>query len=162
MILGIGVDICEVKRLARARRRPAFERRVFDPQERRDCQGRARPNVHFAARFAAKEACLKALGTGWSGGVGWTEVAVRSNHLGQPEMQMSGTAGRLARRLGVTRSHLSLSHGADYAVAVVVLEGGRPGGSAAAKRGGRAVRRPGGKPRATAARRAPRPKGRGR
>ena len=142
MILGVGIDICEVKRLARARRRAAFARRVFDPQERRDCQARAHPDLHFAARFAAKEACFKALGTGWGGGVGWTEVAVRSNPLGRPDLKLRGAVARRARTLGVTRSHLSLTHGGDYAVAVVVLEGSGAGVTRkpARKAGGKAAR----------------------
>jgi holo-[acyl-carrier protein] synthase len=125
MILGVGVDVCDVPRMRRALSRAAFRRRVFDPGEARDCERRARRAEHYAARFAAKEAFFKALGTGWGQGVGWTEVAVRAAAGGRPTLRVRGAAARRARALGVARSHLSLSHSGDYAVAVVVLEGRR-------------------------------------
>jgi holo-[acyl-carrier protein] synthase len=123
MILGIGLDVCEVKRLKQAMARPGFARRVFDAIERRDCDRRARRFPHYAARFAAKEAYLKALGTGWGGGVGWTDVAVRSDGRRPPTLSISGAAARIARARGVSRSHLALTHDGGYAAALVVLEG---------------------------------------
>jgi holo-[acyl-carrier protein] synthase len=124
VILGIGIDICDVRKLRRALTRAAFRRRVFDPVERRACERRARPEQHYAARFAAKEAYLKALGIGWSQGVGWAEVAVRRDHRGAPKLTVRGHAAQQAGRAGVRSVHLSLSHAGDYAVAMVVLEGG--------------------------------------
>ena len=126
MILGMGVDVCDVNRLRRALARTGFRRRVFRETEARYCSGRARPEVHYAARFAAKEAFFKALGTGWGGGVGWRDVAVSQRRTGAPVLRIEGAAARLTRSMGVSRSHLSLSHSGDYAVAVVVLEGSKP------------------------------------
>lgn len=121
-IVGVGVDVCEVGRLRRALARAGFRRRVFSETEARYCDRRAHPEIHFAARFAAKEAYFKALGTGWSGGIGWRDVSVRARRAGRPTLRVDGAAARASRALGVTRSHLSLSHAGDYAVAVVVLE----------------------------------------
>jgi holo-[acyl-carrier protein] synthase len=123
MIVGVGVDVCEVRRLRRAMERAGFRERVFDPEEIRYCEGRARREVHYSARFAAKEAFFKAIGTGWSEGVGWKDVAVRGDGRTAPRLSVTGAAARHARVLGVARAHLSLSHGGEYAVAVVVLEG---------------------------------------
>ena len=142
MILGVGLDLCDAKRLQRALRRPGFAERVFDEVEIRDCSARVQGHLRFAARFAAKEAFLKALGTGWSQGVGWKEVGVRSDPAGRPTLAVSGVARRKARALGARRAHLSLSHTGDYAVAVVVLEGeGSARRRAARSRGPRRARR---------------------
>lgn len=103
--------------------RSGFARRVFDDEEVRDCDRRARRHLHYAARFAAKEACFKALGTGWGAGVGWKDVAVESDGRNPPRLRLRGAAARKARSRGVVRSHLSMSHSGAYAVAVVVLEG---------------------------------------
>jgi holo-[acyl-carrier protein] synthase len=144
MILGVGVDVCEVRRMRQALARAAFRRRVFDAVETRDCERRARREEHYAARFAAKEAFFKALGSGWAKGMGWSEVAVRSADGGAPSLRLGGAALRRARARGVVRAHVSLSHSGDYAVAVVVLEGrggtapGRGGGSPGGGAGGRA------------------------
>jgi holo-[acyl-carrier protein] synthase len=124
MIVGVGLDLCDAKRLRRAMERPGFAERVFDAIEIRDCEARPQGYLRFAARFAAKEAFFKALGTGWGQGVGWKEVAVRSDGAGPPTLEVTGVARRKAAALGTRRTHLSLSHSGDYAVAVVVLEGG--------------------------------------
>ncbi len=126
-ILGIGVDLCDADRIRRALARRGFRRRVFRDSEARYCSRRARPELHYAARFAAKEAFFKALGTGWGGGVGWRDVSVANARSGGPSLRLQGAAARLSRTLGVARSHLSLSHAGDLAVAVVVLEGAGPG-----------------------------------
>lgn len=123
MILGIGLDVCQVKRVRRAMARSGFRARVFDDSEVEECERRARRHLHYAARFAAKEACFKALGTGWGEGVGWREVTVQSDGRRPPTLTLLGAAARKARALGVTRAHLSLTHDGDYAAAVVVLEG---------------------------------------
>ena len=105
-------------------RRPGFGERVFDDHERLECDRRARRHLHYAARFAAKEAYFKAIGTGWGQGVRWRDVSVRSEGTHQPSLVVSGTARRLSRALGVSQVHLALSHDGDYAVALVILEGG--------------------------------------
>ena len=104
-------------------RTPRFRERVFTPRERDYCDARGAASAqHYAARFAAKEAALKALGTGWSGGVGWRDVEVINDSSGRPELILSGTARELFRLSGATRTHLSLSHTAEHAVAQVILE----------------------------------------
>lgn len=125
MILGIGIDLCDTRRLRRALLRPGFKERVFGESEIRDCEARARPERHYAARFAAKEACFKALGSGWGQGVAWRDVLVSSDGRRPPRLTLTGGAGRRARALGATRAHLSLTHEGDYAAAVVVIEGRR-------------------------------------
>ena len=89
--------------------------------------------MHLAARFAAKEAVFKALGTGWSFGVAWIEAEVLENEAGQPSIRLSGRAGEIARRMGADRIHLSMTHTAGMAGAFVVLEAsGTPDGSCGA------------------------------
>jgi holo-[acyl-carrier protein] synthase len=125
MVLGIGVDVVEVARVSRAleRHRERLENRVFTAEERSDCAGRVDRDLALAARFAAKEACLKALGTGWAGGVSFRQVEVRRDSAGRPSLRLHGRAAEKAASLGVTATHLSLSHQPSVAVAVVVLEG---------------------------------------
>ena len=105
-------------------RTPRFRERVFTEGERRYCDGRG-PAVaaqHYAARFAAKEAALKALKTGWSGGVSWRDVEVISRETGAPALLFHNAARELFRTSGATLAHLSLSHTAEHAVAQVILE----------------------------------------
>jgi holo-[acyl-carrier protein] synthase len=124
MVLGIGVDVVAVGRIARSltegdRR---FEELVFTPQERTACAARADRAQALAARFAAKEACLKALGTGVAQGLSLQQVEVIDGEGGRPELRLSGPAAERARALGVGRMHVSLSHELEVAAAVVVLE----------------------------------------
>jgi len=130
MIVGIGVDIIEVGRIERALERQGerFVRRIFTEQEAAYCARAARPPERFAARFSAKEAALKALGTGWREGLRLLDVHVGNDPLGAPSITFHGTALEKSRRLGVTRIHVSLSHQHDYAIAHVILEGGDEGG----------------------------------
>lgn len=121
MIIGTGIDIAEVKRVAGALTKPGFAEKVFTPAENSYCRGRKEYAASFAARWAAKEAAAKALGTG-IGPVGWREMEVVVDKKGKPGLVLSGAAADLAGELGVTRIHLSLSHSGDYAVAFVVLE----------------------------------------
>jgi holo-[acyl-carrier protein] synthase len=125
MVLGIGVDVIEVARVSRAleKHRERLEDRVFTAEERSDCAGRVDRDLALAARFAAKEACLKALGTGWAGGVSFRQVEVQRDAAGRPSLRLHGRAAETAAELGVTSTHLSLSHQPSVAVAVVVLEG---------------------------------------
>jgi len=128
MILGIGVDIIEVERIRAAvdRYGERFLRRIFTPDEVAYCRRCARPGERFATRFAAKEAALKALGTGWGQGLRFTDVEVANNDLGAPSITLRGEARARARRLGVEHIHVSLSHHRDWAIAQVLIEGENP------------------------------------
>ena len=125
MIVGLGLDLVETTRFEAALRRHGgrFERRVFTPRELSDCAGRGDRVQMLAARFAAKEACLKALGTGWSGGLGFRQVEVARVEGGRPDLRLSGRAEERARALGMRRALVSLTHQPGAAAAVVVLEG---------------------------------------
>jgi holo-[acyl-carrier protein] synthase len=124
MIVGTGIDIAEVPRIAAAIERygERFLKRVFTGAEIQYCESKVNRTERYAARFAAKEAGLKAIGTGWKRGVGWHEVEVRREPGGRPTVVFSGKAGEFAARLGVRRALLSLSHTAQYAIAQVILE----------------------------------------
>ena len=122
MVVGIGIDLVEIHRMKQAIERPAFIKRVFTTDEETYCIGRGRQSAaSYAARFAAKEAVMKALGTGLSGGGTWQDIEVLPDELGKPVMSLTGFFGDLARELGVTRIHVSLSHAQDYATAQVLL-----------------------------------------
>ncbi|MHB8764488.1 MAG: holo-ACP synthase [Deferrisomatales bacterium] len=125
MILGLGLDLVEVARIRRIReaRGERFLRRVFTEAEAAGCLSRRDPDPGLAARFAAKEAGMKALGTGWGEGVGWRDLEVVSAPGCPPRLRLHGAAGAAAERLGVASAHLSLTHDAGVAGAVVVLEG---------------------------------------
>ncbi len=123
-ILGIGTDIVSVARVRRMldEKRDDFIARVFTPQETRYCERAADPPVHYAARFAAKEALMKALGTGWAEGVGFNQIGVINREDGGPEYELSGKALELLEAGGGSRIWLSLSHTDDFAVATAVIE----------------------------------------
>jgi holo-[acyl-carrier protein] synthase len=127
VILGIGLDLCEVGRIRRLleKDRARFVRRVYREAEIAYCDARRKPEIHYAARFAAKEAFLKALGRGWR--LGWTQVEVVRTPSGKPDLRLSGKAAEAAERRGVSQVHLTLTHTAETAAAVIVLEG-NPGG----------------------------------
>ena len=124
MIVSIGIDIIEVARIREVMgRTPRFVERVFTAGERAYCAGRGVVAAqHFAARFAAKEAALKALGTGWSGGIAWQDIEIVSGASGAPAILFHGRARELFEQTGATRAHVSLSHTAEHAVAQIVLE----------------------------------------
>jgi holo-[acyl-carrier protein] synthase len=124
-VRGIGVDICKVERIAASLERfgARMEKRLFTPAELEYARRHQDPMPHLAARFAAKEAASKALGTGMAGGVGWTQIEVVQPGGRQPTLSFSGVAHERCVALGVTGSHLSLSHDGGLAVACVVLEG---------------------------------------
>ena len=133
MVIGIGTDLTEIRRMERSIERfgERFLERVFTEGERRYCLRKKSAAESFAARFAAKEAAAKALGTGISRGVSWQEFEVRREPGQRPTMHLSGRAGELAQRLGVESVSLSLTHSRELAMAVVVMEGrggaGEPG-----------------------------------
>jgi holo-[acyl-carrier protein] synthase len=124
VIISIGIDIVEVRRVREVlARTPRFRERVFTQRERDYCDSRgAVAPQHYAARFAAKEAALKALGTGWSGGVAWQDVEVSSLESGAPTLQFHGLVRELYEKSGATAAHLSISHTTEHAIAQVVLE----------------------------------------
>ena len=118
---GVGVDILEISRMERAAtRHPSFLSRVFTEEERAYCESCARPLEHYAARFAAREAVLKALGTGFSQGIGLADVSVANNEAGRPEAVLVGRAREVADELGIVEVALSLSYTHDIAVANAV------------------------------------------
>ena len=123
MIVGIGLDLVDLDRLARLLERhgEAFVRRVCRDGEARIGSGPARV-AHVGGLFAAKEAAMKALGTGWARGVAFRQVEVVRAESGAPALRLHGEAERLARELGVARAHLTISHDGRSAAAVVVLE----------------------------------------
>lgn len=125
MIAGTGIDICEVPRIAASIERfgDRFLQRVFTPQEIRYCQSKKNSVERFAARFAAKEAAMKALGTGASRGVTWRSIEVGHAPGGRPILRLSGPARQIAEQLGVTRISLSLTHTEATAMAMVIFEG---------------------------------------
>ena len=124
MILGTGVDIAEVSRIRQSVERygERFLRRIFTEGEIRYCESKASRFESYAARFAAKEAAMKALGTGWSRGVRWCDIEVVRPKGQRPTIQLHGEAAALAARLGATNIALSLTHTADQALAHVILE----------------------------------------
>jgi holo-[acyl-carrier protein] synthase len=123
MILGVGVDLTPVSRMAEAMERhpERLEARLFTDRERSYCRARANAAQHFAARFAAKEAVLKALRV--PPGLSWHELEVVSDEKGAPRLELHGEAARAARASGVERLHLSITHADDQALAFVVAEG---------------------------------------
>ena len=124
MIVGTGIDIFEVARIGAAIERfgPRFLQRIFTPDEIQYCQSKQNATERFAARFAAKEAALKALGTGWRLGVQWKDIEVRREPGGRPTIDFAGKAAEFAEKLGARRAALSISHTADQAIAQVILE----------------------------------------
>lgn len=123
-ILGVGLDVVETGRVGRllVQQGARFEQLVYTAQELAACAGRTDRVEALAGRFAAKEALLKALGTGWSQGLSLRQVEVVRGNGGLPELALSGAAAEVARRRGVGRTHLSLSHEPGFAAAVVILE----------------------------------------
>ena len=124
MIVGTGIDIVEVPRVAASIERfgARFIARIFTAAEIIYCDSKQNRSERYAARFAAKEAGLKAIGTGWRGGVTWQDVEVRREPGGRPTLVFAGKAAEFAARLGVKRAFLSLSHTAQHAIAQVILE----------------------------------------
>lgn len=122
MIVGIGIDIIEIHRMRTAIDNPSFVRRVFTPAESAYCLSRGRQGAaSYAARFAAKEAVMKALGTGLAGGGTWLEIETLPDAMGKPVLKLTGAFNQLADSLGVTCIHVSLTHAQDYAAAQVLL-----------------------------------------
>lgn len=124
MILGTGIDVAEVHRVRRAIERHGrrFLKRVFTAAEIAYVERKANRDERYAARFAAKEAGMKALGLGWKGGLSWRDFEVINLTSGQPTLRLHGAAARIAAQRGVRRISLSLTHTATVAMALVILE----------------------------------------
>ncbi len=124
MIVGTGIDIAEVPRIREAIERfgERFLGRIYTAGERRYCDSKANRMERYAARFAAKEAAMKALGTGWNHGVRWRDCEVVRMPGRRPTMAFHGVAGQFAAKLGVKNISLSITHTAEQAFAQVILE----------------------------------------
>ncbi len=124
MIVGTGIDIAEVPRIRQSIERfgDRFLQRIFTAGEIQYCDSKANRAERYAARFAAKEAAMKALGTGWNHGVRWRDCEVVRLPGGRPSISFHGKAAEFVARLGVKNAALSLSHTADQAIAQVILE----------------------------------------
>jgi holo-[acyl-carrier protein] synthase len=124
MIVSIGIDIAEVYRIRDTlARTPRFRERVFTTAEQAYCETKgAAAAQSYAARFAAKEAFLKALKTGWRGKITWQDIEVVNDADGVPTLNVTGEAARLLEELGAAHIHLSISHTTEHAIAEVILE----------------------------------------
>ena len=124
MIRGIGVDSIELERIARVYREygERFLNRIYAPEELAYALRYKDPVPRLAARFAAKEACMKALGTGWNNGIRWKDIVVVNTRMGKPEMKLLGEARRVADLLSVSHIHISITHSKEHAMVVVIFE----------------------------------------
>ena len=124
MIVGLGVDISEVDRIeqAIARHGRSFLERIFTPQEIAYCERHRNSAERYAGRFAAKEAAMKALGTGWRKGVRWLDIEVTRNPGGKPSLALHGVASEFAEKLGVRHIALTITHTGNTALAQVIFE----------------------------------------
>jgi holo-[acyl-carrier protein] synthase len=118
-VIGIGIDVVEVERITSAIERygPLFLNRLFTARERQYCDSHAQPPLHYAARFAAKEAVAKALGTGIGEHVGWLDLEIVNDTHGAPKLVLSGAAASFAKNLGISEIQISLTHARQYAAA---------------------------------------------
>jgi holo-[acyl-carrier protein] synthase len=125
MILGTGVDLAEVGRIrdAISRYGERFIRRIYTDAEIAYVERKANKFERYAGRFAAKEAGMKAIGTGWKRGVGWQDFEVSNLASGRPTLRLHGEAARLAEKMGVRSISLSITHTAELGMAHVILEG---------------------------------------
>ena len=124
-ILGIGTDVVEVLRIAQMieRHGELFIQRVYTPFEIDYCNARKAATQHFAGRWAAKEAILKALGTGWARGISWTDMEVRNDEAGRPSVRLGGGAREVCEKLGITDMLITLSHCRTHATAFAIAVG---------------------------------------
>jgi holo-[acyl-carrier protein] synthase len=123
VIFGIGTDIIEVERIEQQiHKESGLKQRLFTPQEISYCDSKKNPAQYFAARFAAKEAFMKALGTGWRDGLAFGEIEIVNDALGKPQLVLHGKAAEMIAGRGVTRTMVSLSHVKQTAMAIVILE----------------------------------------
>lgn len=127
IIFGIGIDVVEVERIASSMAEfgERFATRIFTEKERDYCEKQKRPAIHYAARFAAKEAVAKALGTGIGKEIGWLDIQVQRRPSGEPEIVMAGEGRKFAEANKITQIKISLTHAEHYAAAnaVILCEG---------------------------------------
>ncbi|MGB7727617.1 MAG: holo-ACP synthase [Candidatus Acidiferrum sp.] len=125
MIVGMGIDVAEVKRIAAVieSQKERFLRRVYTLDEVAYCEQFKNRYERYAGRFAAKEAAMKALGTGWSNGVRWVDLEVVRERGGRPTLSLKGEAKKIADALGVKNIAISITHTAEQAIAQVIFEG---------------------------------------
>ena len=125
-VLGIGTDIVECLRIAQMieRHGELFINRVYTPQEIRYCQSRKQATQHFAGRWAAKEAILKALGTGWRRGISWRDIEIRNDSMGRPVVGLRGGARDIVEQRGIREMLVSISHCRSHATAYALALGG--------------------------------------
>jgi len=121
-IIGHGIDLVETERIEQVwRRHPdRFLDRILTPAERAYCERRKNPVPNIAGRWAAKEAILKVLGTGWRGEIAWTDMEILNDRAGRPHLTLSGHCQKLANELGITRFELSITHTQHYAAASAI------------------------------------------
>lgn len=123
MITGIGLDVIEVERVAeKIQKEQGFRELVFAAAEIEYCEPKAHKYEHYAARFAAKEALFKALGTGWASGTSYNEIIILGDEAGKPEVRFTGETGVTLKHLDLSKINISLSHLKNIAAAVVVIE----------------------------------------
>lgn len=124
MIYGIGIDIVSIGRIERmlAKWGPLFIERVFTPAEVAFCESKTKPGQHFALRWAAKEAMLKALGLGLRGGIKWTDIEVVNDGLGRPSLSLYNKAKGCLMDRNIKRAFVSISHEKEFGIAQVILE----------------------------------------
>ncbi len=123
MILGTGIDIIEVDRIAlRVGKDNGFKELVFSKAEMSYCDAKTHPFQHYAARFAAKEAFLKAVGRGWDSGLQWNEIEIINETNGKPALRITGVTEKTLEPMGIRIIHVSLSHLKSMATAIVILE----------------------------------------
>lgn len=123
MIIGIGTDIIEVERIRKHIEAGfGFREKVFTEKEITYCEARTNKAQNYAARFSAKEAFLKAVGTGLRQGLAFTDIEVVNDELGKPEMVLYGQALELTNRMGITNLQISMTHLRDWVNAIVILE----------------------------------------
>lgn len=123
MILGIGTDLIEVERVAeKMEKKAGFKELVFSPAEIIYCEARTNKYEHYAARFAAKEAFLKAIGTGWRSGTAFNEIEVYNDAEGKPELRFLGTTAETVAKIKAGKFFVSLSHQKSMACAMVLIE----------------------------------------
>jgi len=123
VIFGIGIDIIEVSRIEKSiSKESGFKERVFTKNEIIYCESKANKEQYYAARFAAKEAFFKALGSGWSNGFAWTEVEIAKNEAGAPYIMTHGKVKEFIKQNQISGMHVSLSHIKETAIAIVYLE----------------------------------------
>jgi holo-[acyl-carrier protein] synthase len=122
MVIGLGTDLVEIKRIEKSIEKKYFREKIFSEVEISYCESKTNKAESYSARFAAKEAFFKALGTGWRGGMSFNEVEVVNDDLGKPSLNILGKTFEMIKEKNIKKIHISLSHTKDVAIATVILE----------------------------------------